>query len=267
MRDSNCALCEEAEETLLHLFRGCHVTRAIDFASRWGVRLDGRNNDNIIEFIKGCLEVKSSPRRASMEERLLPVILSSLFYNVWSLRNLTFFEGKMCITGAVKGLEGMVDKYSLEGQKGEEQTMAENQINRGYWSPLAEGGLAVNTDAAWKDGSGAMAVVVRDSKKGFLLIATRLINARCSEEAKVRTINWASTMLESKNWEKLEWRCDAARVVDQIQHPGEALKWSTRNHILEIRNMFITNWWKIAKVTRESNCIADCAAKLTLLSK
>lgn len=34
LRDSNCVLYREAEETLLHLFRECQVTRAIGFASR-----------------------------------------------------------------------------------------------------------------------------------------------------------------------------------------------------------------------------------------
>lgn len=71
-------------------------------------------------------------------------------------------------------------------------------------------------------------------------------------------------MLESTNWEKLEWGCYAAQVVDQITQPGEALKWTTRNHVLEIKNRFLVNIWQVVKVSRESNSIADCVAKLAL---
>lgn len=34
-----------------------------------------------------------------------------------------------------------------------------------------------------------MAVVVRDSKDGFLLIATKIVIAGCAEEAEVKAIN------------------------------------------------------------------------------
>lgn len=60
------------------------------------------------------MEPQGRLRKGLEEEmRLHSVILSSLFYAIWSLRNNTLFEGKLDLADAVKKMEGMVDRFAL----------------------------------------------------------------------------------------------------------------------------------------------------------
>lgn len=65
------------------------------------------------------MEVKSGPGKAIIEERVQSAILPSLFYAIWTLRNLDLFESKLCIADVVKNMEVMVEEYVVKGHSEE----------------------------------------------------------------------------------------------------------------------------------------------------
>lgn len=52
--DLACILCGLENETLVHLFKDCHISRVVAFAGKWGYQLDSLEGDlmeNILSWI------------------------------------------------------------------------------------------------------------------------------------------------------------------------------------------------------------------------
>lgn len=45
--DSICCICGEHEETLMHILKDCQTIRLLAFRSKWGLRLDKWNVENL----------------------------------------------------------------------------------------------------------------------------------------------------------------------------------------------------------------------------
>ena len=54
--DTDCPLCNEAKETVTHLFFECPITRLIWFGSRWSIRSDTFQVANCVDIVKLVLD-------------------------------------------------------------------------------------------------------------------------------------------------------------------------------------------------------------------
>lgn len=105
--------------------------------------------------------------------------------------------------------------------------------------PPQAGVMAANVDAAWIANQAAIAVVVCNFKGDLVLGAANGIEAQLAKMAELKAIKWASSLLEEKGWEKVDWRSDAKRVVDIVSFQGEPTSWWYRKYIIEIQNRLL----------------------------
>lgn len=76
--DTCCVLCNDQEETYLHLFKQCPFSRAMAFANKWGCILENSIANTFSEVIDGCLA--SNLISQGMRKEFTAVFLSTLFY-------------------------------------------------------------------------------------------------------------------------------------------------------------------------------------------
>ena len=77
---SICALCGEGEETGIHLFKYCKVTKLLAFASNWGCCLDAWNIENITKLVRFCIDPPRGACGPGFSNVSVTIYLSCLFY-------------------------------------------------------------------------------------------------------------------------------------------------------------------------------------------
>lgn len=50
-----CPICGLCEESSVHIFKECQFIRALTFASKWSIRVDGFGGSNVEELVSWCL--------------------------------------------------------------------------------------------------------------------------------------------------------------------------------------------------------------------
>ena len=84
--DTDCPLCNEAKETVTHLFFECPITRLIWFGSCWSIRSDTFQVANCVDIVKLVLDPPNPSNDGDLKE------LSSLQFAfsleaIWNMRN------------------------------------------------------------------------------------------------------------------------------------------------------------------------------------
>lgn len=77
--DRACSLCGHCEEDVIHLFKECHVSRALAFASKWNLHTSSLTGGSSLEMVRNLLSKNNSH---------LEVLIKACFLGlVWTLRN------------------------------------------------------------------------------------------------------------------------------------------------------------------------------------
>lgn len=92
-------------------------------------------------------------------------------------------------------------------------------------------------------------------------MATKCIETESAELVELKTVTWASSLLEDKGWKKLDYTCDAKRVVDMVSDRRELTYWWYRNDIIEVKSRFFRFNWVLEWTARERNSGAEAVAK------
>lgn len=110
MEDRGCPLCEAPKETVSHLFLECMFSRAVAFASHWGLKWNEEHWSSIEELVSNCLcsSRKFFGMRLGKEEAL--VVLVCILETIWNVRNAKIHEGKVDVIKVVRRMETRVNE-------------------------------------------------------------------------------------------------------------------------------------------------------------
>uniref|UniRef100_A0A803QPZ8 Reverse transcriptase zinc-binding domain-containing protein n=1 Tax=Cannabis sativa TaxID=3483 RepID=A0A803QPZ8_CANSA len=86
---SCCVLCENAEDSLEHLFFHCHMARYCWFKSSWGIRSDLLSFASTREILNWIL---NPPFGGDVDLFQFSLFVASLCYTLWNVRNKTFHD-------------------------------------------------------------------------------------------------------------------------------------------------------------------------------
>lgn len=122
--------------------------------SRWEICLDGLVCDSIKEVVK----MLSEANLGSIHNSLL-LIVTCLWYMVWSLRNRLWFHGQFDLQVAVARFENSVDEFT----DAKRETLIHTKgPSLSFWKPPRPGRLLINVDASVGGGRSAWAMIVRN---------------------------------------------------------------------------------------------------------
>ena len=117
--DTACPLCNEAKETIIHLFFECSVAKAIWFSSCWSIRIDTLQVANYIDIVKLVLEPPNSSNDKELKE-LSSLQFAHTLEAIWNLRNkVVHGEGKINLIATIKSLEKKVLEFKRIGETSE----------------------------------------------------------------------------------------------------------------------------------------------------
>ena len=192
--DYCCVLCGFEVESSLHIFKECHVVRLLDFARKWGCKMNFLNIYELEQLIELCISPSKNDFIQGETSEWFTTFLASLFYNIWRCRSKVLFEGKFQISHEISFFENSVEEFSSSILNGINSTAGPSYVTeRNLWEPPTEGWIKINTDASFKDGNAAFAMVVRDSRRNLLYAASKLGKSSNPHLAEIKAINWASS--------------------------------------------------------------------------
>lgn len=103
-----------------------------------------------------------------------------------------------------------------------------------------------------------------DDRGKLLVLRTKLIDCASPFDAEVKALEWASDVAEMGSWRKVVWSMDAKLIVDEMLSSEEPNGWETRLDLLNIKERFQNREWILCWHPRNTNVVADAAAKFSL---
>ncbi|KAF3437424.1 hypothetical protein FNV43_RR20177 [Rhamnella rubrinervis] len=182
--NSDCPLCESEEESALHRFKDCEATKALAFMGVWGCRLEGWSITSIRELISFCVDPPGDVLINGLEKETLTIGLACLFYYTWNYRNEVVYGGKRSLIGFANLLSERIAEFSSARTSGD-ATIGHAEGMKENWKPPPKNWLKANTDAAFKDGNAAFALVLRDEQGRVLFLASKIDRVSNATEAEV----------------------------------------------------------------------------------
>ncbi|KAG8379187.1 hypothetical protein BUALT_Bualt07G0062200 [Buddleja alternifolia] len=96
----------------------------------------------------------------------------------------------------------------------------------------------IKEDAAFKDGSCCISVVVHDVNRSKLFLATKLAFAVDAKDAELLAIHFAGCWLENFPFDNICFESDCLGAVEEINNPEDASNWLYEVLALDIGKIF-----------------------------
>ena len=260
----NCHLCGEEEESALHLFKNCEAVKSMAFGGLWGCRLEVWQISSISELIKLCVDPPPEMLASGLDKEKFLIGMACLFYHIWGYRNEVAHGGKRKLTDYMQMLHERIEDFitGMEGSCFFGRTTGPKE----RWSPPPPKWLKANVDASYKEGTSALALVVRDEQGRVVFLASQLESAENAMVAELKALVWALQIAKERSWQQVVWSSDAKTIVDEVLASYEPCGWESRYSILLCRKLLQERSWILVWNARSSNTVADVTAKFTLAS-
>lgn len=162
--------------------------------------------------------------------------------------NKWIHEGRKSIMESAWQIESRVDEL-VENSFKEEKMLLGNPLvmsrARQGWEAPEQGWMAINIDAATKEGKNAFALVARNGQRVIASMATKFTTGLTADMAELSAIEWAVDIVEKQGWPKVLWWSDAKIIVNQINFSEEPCVWKHRHQILALKLKFNKKQWKL----------------------
>ncbi|KAL5575718.1 hypothetical protein UlMin_017417 [Ulmus minor] len=254
--DTQCPLCGQGSEYLLHLLLYCDIVKVIWFSSPWNIRPDAISVTDPADLLSLLLK---------MEENLscgnLLLFASILFDLVWKCRNEVVHGG--CSPDPVMLLRRILSSFNDTNCSLTSSTSLPTS-----WIPPPQDWVKFSMDAAVGASCSCAAMVVHDHTGSLLFWRSSKVNSVdpvfVEAQAMLLAISCAVSMFAGCWW----WfESDAKTVVDSILIPSEPLYWpvSTVSSNCRVLLNYISIW-HMSHAIRSRNVYAHNVARWCLLN-
>ncbi|XP_075640616.1 uncharacterized protein LOC142612404 [Castanea sativa] len=262
--DSTCILCNNAEESPIHLFFGCPFTRAFWASACWGLRIETSSLVTDEDIIKLILIPPNSPF-PSHDQWTISLNMALIIDEIWGTRNLIQFqEGIADIHLSKKNVQTRFLEYSRVFSVSSALPAVQPTP---VWTPPPHGWIKLNVDAVLNSSKSALAVVARDHQ-GEVLYIWGCQHHLCSpSQAEASSILWAVKLALQEHWKSIIDEGNAQVCFDALSSQDHILDWNICTIINNIRSLsssFVS--CKFRWIKRNSNSAVHSAARIALNS-
>ncbi|KAL0001553.1 hypothetical protein SO802_015334 [Lithocarpus litseifolius] len=164
--DPTCILCNNAEESPMHLFFAYSFARALWASACWGLRIDTSSHVTDEDIIKLILIPSNSPF-PSHNQWIISLNMELIIDEIWRTRNLIQFQdGIADIHLSKKNVQTRFLEYSRVFSITRAIPTVQPTL---VWTPPPHGWIKLNVDPALNSSKSALAMVARDH------LATRIL--------------------------------------------------------------------------------------------
>ena len=261
--DTSCSLCGMEEETCLHLFVMCPLTKAIWFNSHWRFKFDGLGLSLYSQFIQTLISPLNTAglNLANKAEFLLHgAVICDV---VWKLRNQVHFEG---VSPNLDGMLLKISSFVAEFRKVLDIPM-ESSRNRiqSTWSKPNRGTIKINVDATCNSESTSIAAVARNWRGDVVFACSKRVNTTLPLQAEAEAIIWALNLAANLGFVSISIESDSKTCIDALCCPIRDVPWRIKticSDVLALKMNFsnCTFSW----MARNANVAAHVLAKWSL---
>jgi ribonuclease HI len=257
--DTACPLCNEAKETIIHLFLECSIAKAIWFGSCWSIRVDTLPAANCTDIVKLVLEPPNSSNDKEMKE-LSSLQFAHTLEAIWNLRNkVVHGEGKINLIATIKSLEKKVLEFKRIGETSESMMQSNYQT---HWTPPPPGFVKINVDAAVANSRTTLAVVARNEHGNIVKAWAKEHMAGDALFAEASAFLWALQLAKNSGMQQIIVEGDAKLVVEALLKNANDVSWTIAAIIsdaLVLASSFSS--CKFGWIKRDGNTVAHMLAK------
>ncbi|KAG8372215.1 hypothetical protein BUALT_Bualt12G0043300 [Buddleja alternifolia] len=252
---------DKEPESLDHLFIRCPIAQQVWLVSKWNFRLLPFEHLVIEDWIRLLLSMDRhliSSLELCWEFLTFSVIAMGL---VWNARN------KLChefIPVDVVKIAHLADKLTIEHVKAQRAKLLRaqeyNPVQK--WRAPPFDWLKVNTDASFKDGLCAVAILIRDSSGVIVHAAGFKSWAHDVVAAETLAIAKALSILDKTGVYQVLFENDSLVAVNLIFHDDILPDWTAKLDI-EAAKFLLSRWpmWHVCNISRFKNSAANLDAK------
>ena len=261
--DTSCSLCGMEDETCLHLFVLCPLTKAIWFNSRWGFKFDGLDLSSSSQFIQTLISPPNTAGLNSTNKAEFLLHGAVICDVVWKIRNQVLFEGvSPNLDGTLLKISSSVAEFRkvLDILLGSSR----NRIHS-TWSNPGGDTIKINLDAACNSESSSIAAVARNWRGDVVFACSKRVNTTLPLQAEAEAIIWALNLAANLGFVSISIESDSKTCIDALCCPIRDVPWRIKticSDVLALKMNFsnCTFSW----VARNANVAAHVLAKWSL---
>uniref|UniRef100_A0A803QE41 Reverse transcriptase domain-containing protein n=1 Tax=Cannabis sativa TaxID=3483 RepID=A0A803QE41_CANSA len=193
--DKQCLLCGFQQESCLHIFRECCVSRAIWLTGNFPLMIDNFPGDSMMEFVEQVLLVIPSNIRL-----MFVVYMACVFEEVWRLRNGVLYQGGL--PNLSLGAINIRKKYEEFNRHNEVEEVGIDDPSKQVCKASKDFDVVLVTDAAWSEGTAGLAAVMINIEDGSWKYKVETTDAGSALEAETKAIwmalAWAKQRIDSR---------------------------------------------------------------------
>ncbi|VFQ94306.1 unnamed protein product [Cuscuta campestris] len=221
-RSRLCALCQEEEETVFHLFISCQFAKQVWMASDLGWYTP--NVSNFIAWLEKLFNLFNQQDQA---------LALHILWMIWGARNAKVWQAvQPTPVGTWLKAKRNFDDWWLMAKP--QLTTDLQSSGRRMWVPPQLGFIKVNVDASTGlvDGVVGMGFIARNDVGGFMAAKNMTIRCNCGpREAEALSVKEALSWIKSRGWTHMEVETDCKDVADGLNNSSQ--DWSYFSSIID----------------------------------
>ncbi|KAF4357579.1 hypothetical protein G4B88_024109 [Cannabis sativa] len=207
-----CAICDEQEDSAVHLFCHCPLAKSLWLASPWGIRSDELNLSSPLQLAKWLLEPIPLLQQGNIEVEEFMKFGVSLCFTLWTARNQAYHDhvqpSFFTIFNRIKSL--VVELNSVLTIP---QVMPTGNSNYNELQELLQNDFVVFVDAACKDLRSVAGIIVTKSAAEFVEAFSAQLQAVSPLEAEALALHHAVQRCITRGWHNVTFAVDCQPLV------------------------------------------------------
>ncbi|KAF4389627.1 hypothetical protein F8388_009760 [Cannabis sativa] len=211
-----CAICDEQEDSAVHLFCHCPLAKSLWLASPWGIRSEELNLSNPLQLTKWLLEPLPLLQQGNIEVEEFRNFGVSLCFTLWTVRNQAYHDhvqpSFFTIFNRIKCLAAELNSVLTTPLVMPMGNSTHNEVQ-----DLLQNDFVVFVDAACKDLRSVAGIIVTKSATEFVEAFSVQLQAFSPLEAEALALHHAVQRCITLGWHNVTFAVDCQPLVYGIK--------------------------------------------------
>ncbi|KAL3839320.1 hypothetical protein ACJIZ3_023911 [Penstemon smallii] len=233
-----CPVCGSDEDSADHIFICCPFSIAVWFHSCWNFRMEPFQSFSATTFFALLFDKNSNLFISNKKREEFLTFAICAFDALWKNRNNIVHNSSPFVS--VQDFTSRLQRMAKDHTKARislKITSAAPTLSR-RWSPPKKGFLAINSDAAFKDGLAATGFIIRNHFGSILFASSCLHNCLNPTVAEALAVKEACSFLNFLKIDNAIFESDYLNLVMAINNWESNLDWSIAGIVEEIKKKF-----------------------------
>ena len=258
----DCYLCNNAIESLEHIFLYCDWVAQLWFAGPWPLNMSHMNNVYIADWVKMIINPKHGLGLEGEEAKDFQLYAAILCDQIWMTSNKARLEG---IKTSPEMVARQVTK-TYEKHKNAWRNQSTKSPKDSSWTPPPLNWIKLNFDVAIREDKASVAVVARDQRGKLIGAWTEQLEQTKPLLGEAKATWLAIKKAADEGFKRIILEGDALNVIEPLKNKAVIPHWRIKAVLEDI--LFLVKYFdnvSFSFIYRDSNIIAHLLAQWAAL--